>query len=862
MLFTPTAKYLSYANAASKTYAWAVYIKKTTAINEALSAGTWVNVTDKIDLDSLADQIKKIEYKVGQFTSDSIRLTARDIAWWKANILNASESQYLELKIQFTLAQGADLCTDTIYTFSGFIDKLGIPKTEIGDTVSFTVLTAQELGTRIAAENISTQYMETDIDDAATAGLILNEIPGMYVKNANISSYVLKVGVHTITYNYNTGTRQAKLDDGLYVTLAAGNNTLGNGETTAVDTERVQIYVPTLADLPTAVNVITESIIVITAGTTLPQQWYKWAGARYLLKAIFSKIGITDVTFDTLDMDVAPSPAPGVPKISFVDNPPDDAAINGKEWAICNDGTDLYVGVGHRVYKRTTSSEAYTLVATLSTGDRISKLMYNARNGHLWIFYGNTADDFGLNLKGNGSLRRLVISGLTLSSEIVLNQTTDMTWHNSIDVIDYEYTSGSWVYGVVYTDGDWNTNAGRLRLVDGSALTISTLFNGTTYGYAGNILSTINSNFLFTKNTNEVWFKGLDGIGSNDDLIKVHVAPTTGVWTSDGIILSNLDPYKIAAYHTSDDRIYYWLAANSGVQSHTLASGTTTVNLANVPAGSTMETMHYADGKAYFTLFVFDPFIEGQHRFFYGFSGNETHDFQDYPEISRNIYNRFSTFTYVSGTDLLYGVDSFGRLFQYGSKVKFYIETGDFQGEKVTDALYKIFKAFNLVGTINSHKQGKVYRRGNAAGTPQTSGNTLSITISEPSQIVEENTDYGAKVAWVEVSNGTVTYSFDGTAYGTKVLSDVRTLSNSNELIPDEIVQDVCYYTYQFFKTDMVLYKFSLGVLPLFQFEPFDNCNVTLTTTKIALTATSGTSRPIYGMKISRNCSMEVEVLI
>lgn len=840
MRFTPTSKYLILANGLSKSIDWKVYIKKTTDISEALSTGTWVDVSDRINLKDLPAQQQMLEYEIGQLTSNSLSFECSDIAWWKANVLNATSSQYIDLKVQFIL----EGCSDTVYTFSGFVDKLNIPKTEFGDSVSFTAYTAQDMGMRIAAENITTQYVDKNADGAGTAGIILQDIRGMYVINANVASYQLKAGVHSIIYDYNGGTEQACLDSGRYVALSNGANTLGNAADAADDDQRIVVYVPEVNDLPetAAPDTIIESIIVTTPGDTLPKQWYKSAGTRYLLKNIFSKLGITSLAFDTLEMTVAPSPAPGVAKVSFIDNPPSDNTITGEKWAIANDGTDLFIAVGERIYRRSALSEDYTLLATLSAGDKVTKLIYNARNGHLWIFYG---------AGGNGKLRRLVISGLTLSSEVVLSSTTNITWHNSIEVIDFNYTGSSYLYGVIYTDGDITGN-GRLRLVDGSALTISTIFSGTDYGFT---TENIASHFMFIRNGGEVWFKGTTAGGGSDILCKAHVSGA-GAWVNDGQILTGLDPYTVAAFHVTEDRIYYFEPILSVVKSHTVSSATITNNLTNTVVPSTVESMLYANGEVFFTLRALDPFIFRRFYYLYKFSGNPAVDFQDYTELFTRAYTQYSTLTYYGG--ILYGIDVFGRLFQYSTTLKFYVNIADFTGTKITDALYKTLKAFLLIGTINSFKQGRIYRRGNAAGVPQTSGNSMSLSINEVGQIVEENSDYCAKFDWVEISNGTVTYSFDGTTYNTKVLSDARQFSYTNELIPDEIVQDVCYYAYQFFKTDRVKYTFNLGIVPLFQYEPFDGADVTFNTTKVQVTG----SGVIYGTNIMKDGSMEVEVLI
>src|SRR5574343_544934 len=126
MRFTPSSKYNLYARAAVKSFSYAVFMKKTTALDEALTAGTWVEVPAR--LRSIPACSSRIEYELGQYYVDNIELEGWDIAWWDANVFNATSSQYIEVKVLFTLGQGSDVCTDTVYTFAGLVDKVGVQR--------------------------------------------------------------------------------------------------------------------------------------------------------------------------------------------------------------------------------------------------------------------------------------------------------------------------------------------------------------------------------------------------------------------------------------------------------------------------------------------------------------------------------------------------------------------------------------------------------------------------------------------------------------------------------------------------------------------------------------------------------------
>jgi hypothetical protein len=94
MKFTPTALFDVISNAASKYLQWKVYVRKVTSLSEALDSGTaWVDVTSHIVETPTIGQ--KAEIDVCIPTCGSISLTAKGIAWWEANVFNATATQYI-----------------------------------------------------------------------------------------------------------------------------------------------------------------------------------------------------------------------------------------------------------------------------------------------------------------------------------------------------------------------------------------------------------------------------------------------------------------------------------------------------------------------------------------------------------------------------------------------------------------------------------------------------------------------------------------------------------------------------------------------------------------------------------------------
>lgn len=983
MRFTPTEKFQFFAKSTGNNIAWRVYIKPTTDISEPLSSGTWIEVTDKII--AIPDAASTIEYEIGQFTSDSITLEGDDIQYW-TNIFNVPDATYIEMKIVGTLGQNGDLCTDEAIIFSGFIDKIGVTYTESSNTVSFTAFTAQELGNRIAAENLTTQYVEQDVQQDGTNihGLFLLNVPGLFVTNANLADEELQLGDHVLGYSFNQDsfaqesnqilngtfangtdgwvtssgwtvagnkitapanhpginfwqyqtvqandnytltytisnrtagsvavlfnnfqvdaqaangtftshfalpvnnnvfkfigspgpsfagsisnislTKDAKIVNNYILKLDGGRETriesqnaytiVGNGEDVNSDTQQVRVYCRATGSLP--VVSVDSNLVVINEGQILPNQWYTNVGLRFLLSVIYNKLGITNTNIGNLEIQINPF-ADRPTEISFLDTPPNDGTVLGNKWAITTDGTDLFIPVGNKIYRRSKTSEQYTLLATLpDVKSLVSKLMYNARNNHLWIYYGTNT-----NGQGNGLLRRYDITGNILSAELSLQTSVpfaaDVTSYGSIELVDFNYSGILFKYGIAFTDAS-STNKGRLRFVDGVTLAITTALNGDTdYGFPSAQADSINSHFMFVRNGNEVWFKA-GGVTqfSDDALLKSHINGA-GVFISDGVILTPIDPYFTAAYSPVEDRIYYWLKINTFVASHTPNNATTSINLFDMSFNADIFNMFYGGGTVWFTLIDYDPFIAGKFYYLYGYTHNEVHDFQNYEELSNQAGTQFTQLTF---SDRLFGLDTVGRLFQYSSFRSPYSQEAVFAGTTITDALNQSLQSFDLVGNISSTKKATVFVRGDTNGRPVTSGNTLALSLDEISD-VQKNTFSYSKVGLVEVSNGTDKANFNGTTFNTTVLSDTRTLSLSNALIPKELLEDLAYTIFQFLKTDKTLYTFEI-VQPLYQFEPLDNCNFSVNNGKI-IVAVNGDGFPIYTTDLKPDGTMTIGVLV
>lgn len=835
MHFSPSAKYLAYAHGAAKTATWHVYVRESGGLNEPLDEGTWHDVTSHVT--DLPDISTNIEDNYGQFTADNLTLEGKGIGYWKT-LLAADK---LELKVQMVLGLSPDAASDVVVCFSGWVDRAGAEYEELTDTVRFDVYTADELGNRIAGESISTQYIATDIDGDGMEGLAFSTIPGFFVVDANISSYVLMVGVYRIDYEYLSGHNmyRARLNNGAWVQLVAGANTLGNGAASAQDTGRLGVYVTALADLPQHDKPVTEKIVVVQSGQTLPNQWYRFISVRNILGKIYNQLGIDDVEYDTLEIPTAE----GEIRVSYLDKPPADIAITGPGSAMCAVGTELWLAIGHRIYSRDMTTGEYTLQVELSSGDVVSKLMVGSSDNHLWILYGDSHEEAWT------TLRRYIINTTTLSDAI---DVTGCGWYNMV-LVDHPATE----YVLLYVDA----TAKSIKRVDGSTLAVTTLFSQGDLGFAGAngpadafaylgdvlVVSTNRGAYRFLVRTTITYMHQIHWTGS--------------AWTHDGAIITwdaLVQPYKHAAYSPEDDRIYFYMRFGglTFIASHPYNGNTITYLVAtgpispfqSPPAPDHVVDFLYAGNDTVYCTVRYGAF----NGIIYEIAANTATAV--HPGNPR-IFTQYAVLTWLN--DRLYGMDDLGKLFMLADVVSLHVPIADFEGKTVRAALNDVLKGFNLVATIGRTKRARVMLRADESGDLKSGTDTLAVTITEATAI-EEIVEHTPAMDHVEVSNGVVTWSFDGTNYNSTVISTARKLSVTSNLIPDEIVKDVCRYLWEYANTARNLYTVSLGDLPLYNYEELDKLSLTLTTTKIQKTG----SGPIYGVTLVRPASMEVKALL
>lgn len=843
MRFTPTTRYNSLAIGAYKDISWTVYVRITTALSGSNTAMySWTEVTSKIT--SLPDFMSKLEFETGQFVADSIQLVGNDIDWWKTNIINpaSASTDFIECGIKFTLGNSSDL----VIPYSGFIDKNSLVCNEIKNSITFNVDTLSQIADRTSAETLVTQYIEPDVfwDGTGISGVIINSIIGLYAVTANTMGFPLKKGVHTLSF-VQANPPTLSLDGGAEASLTNGYVMIGNGETTEKDSQRLRLAVSSSPEL-TSTPSFEDKIIVLNDNEVLPYQFYKNTNAKQILINILNKIGVSNqnINFDSsLEMNTWN----GQNKISYLEQPPYPLiGAEGFKYTLASGSGYLWFGIGNKLYRRDTSSSSnnYALRATLTAGRRIHKLMYNQRNQHLWMFCSDgTSKEIqnkGQKPKGKFYLIRYSLTGNLLSNEVTLSTDTGNTISNyGIDIYDYNYSGTAYKYGVVYAD-EGVLPQGDLRFVNGSTLGVESIILGQEVEAEIGGTHYITSNFVYTSGDEIRFTTSPNAFYQSTIALNTE---STGTWGTAYAYCAQHDyPYKKATYNSIEDRIYFRLGW--GLYSHVSNNTSFTELGSNVDSDSLYST---TGGTTYISV---SDHLSGENSI----SAIRNNSVTSISGVA--TYNHGQTINDLNGK--IYGVDFTGMLWQIGNRLSFYVkDAGVFSDLSLFGALNMICNTFNLVCIINPYKKAYIFRRIDDSGNPVTTGNILTLNANRIADITENLNSY-CKCDFVSVSNNNKTVTYNGINFNEPVLSDVKKLEITSELLDDVILEDVCYAMYQFYSINRILYTVPIPNIPYFQFEPLDACQLNFVNTNIQKSA----SGVIYDAIYKKNGSMEFKVLI
>jgi hypothetical protein len=682
------------------------------------------------------------------------------------------------------------------------------------DTTAINVYSHDELGTRTPADSILTSLVDTSCDEAGLDGLILQNIPGLFVTNANVASYILKKGVHTITYQFNGGTQQAKLDGGAYVTLenVSGPSTLSNKD----DTQRVTVYTRA-STLPQEADAITQEIIVDTEGDTLPNTWLQRIWVYELLKRLYAKIGIDSFQFDSMTIDTYD----GRNITSYFEIPPGTSFYQKPECLVYDaTHTCCYIGVGDKVYKRDMATHVYTELLQV-TGYVVSRLWNDLI----------AADDL---------LVGIAISSTTYATKIILidlrGEEPAASYALTARGTASDYLTGRANFALAATSGVSGrvfycvtSGTDTIRYFD-----IDDLAEGDTGMTA---IGTSLPNTAAWSTGNDYLFQADDGAG------KAYLSKVTGdvgTWDIDTMLsTAAIDIIEDGQYDPTYGLFYF-----------SKQEGTLKGLFYYDHAGDSISSINavYRYGNFYWdgTVVRLNRFIDSAYDSTYEIACCWINGAGPGLTVETGtVEPQFFGDRIIISRRMAYDTDEDRYLFLFDSSFvlgQFYEKSSMFTdkevkmaGRSVNDVIRDIALAFNLMVFVSTIKKAYAYRRSDGAGALVTSGNTVTIDNDDVAEIEKALDDLPAYDV-VQVTSGDETWNYDGStmAEGEYVaFAGEKILSLSNDFIPSAIVKDVAYFCYQYFKTARSRYLVTLANVLLLQYEPFDGMTLSLTGNKI-----------------------------
>ena len=853
-----SADYDVYAIAAGKTVHWKVSVKKVAVLNEAQSVGTWIDVTDHLD-NTMPDKISEsIELLMGQFATTVLSFKGLDIAWWKANIFNAT--QYLELKVEFWLN---DLTSDTITPFGGWIDKKKdgnwcVTSDEATDTVVFSVAGYLEYAARTSAVAITIQILDNNTDGASLVGLRLEKLSGLYLTSSNVTYFPLKKGIHSLQLSYTAGTPNvwtASLDGGIEVTLPTTNGTitLGNGngsvgDINEFDTQKVLIYIKVL-ELQPLITAVTQGIIQNVTGDALPQTWFNHFWVFQLLRRMFEQIGITNYTFDNFRIKTFD----GRRVVSFWDVPPGDSYYD-KPSAIACDNTNnlLWIGIKDRIYKHDLSTHLYTLIGTLPTGYAIVKLWSeDSASGFIWGVCRNAA--------GAHKIVRLGISGASIDT-YTITRTTTVKGSEANFALDLTTRGIFYLNWVTYI----TTNLFLLNTLtevthttadaSGQSLNWPAFCDGSGNYYYQIIFSTD-----FTKVSYSGGTFHLTTMHAHCDvpILRAVYSHTLGLWMGAKCYLADYETIFTT---------YWEFVKWDPVANNSLTDESSLVDSSQLEPVGFVAAEYVVPGEANAWVYWFDKGAVQQkiHRINNTTDGDSATQIGDPLPVGINVDEVVSANQVCCDTvnNRLIGLSlPLGLLFEFASTISMYIAAeADYSSTTIYDALKELF-GFNLMPRISGQKQAFAYRRFDENGLPVTTGNTVTLDADKAKNI-SEDTGYGDAYDVVTVDNGVNSVSCDANGFDAVAMGDDKELQVSCRFIADNLLKDFADWYYNYWKTNKTRYQVPTPVIPFFQFEPFDGANLDFSGKINTLVESVPASGPIIGQGISRDRTTEFEVVV
>ena len=784
MRFTPTTNWTNFSNSTVKKMQWKVYLRFNTLRSTTLNGSTWSEITSYVT--EMPDIKTQNEYEIGVFTADSISIKCNNKKYFKDNWFTGS-SPYVEIKVTADIINGTTSTSDTPSLFYGFVDLQNINYVTSNDSVEFSAYTIDELASRIPAENYNEQYVAVANQ---TDAIMIPGLPGIYVSNSNVSSYPCKVGSHTISYTKESGVVELEFDGGASQTVSA------SGQLTLVSSsldEKVIVQIIFIETFDSS-DSISGKFIITSANSAFPQNFIYGKKLSDFITGVISQIGIisADVTIDTSTFTTHDSTNAS----SFLDVPAFDLTAGGARQGVVSDSVYLYFGVGNKIYRKNISTGVYSLYITLVSYYYVKRIWYSDSSDNLYIVSEDAVNP--------SSTIKLYIYNIATST-VVLNTSTHADFNSSnysSSAITPIFDSGLGVHGFLYPR--IGTNDLRFQPVTGSAYNIS----------IGSVSNLTTANYIHHKDSTsfsaiDIFYSYVVSGSHGSGLINFFSATTYGVVLGYGGFNSTVTCYFSGGAGYLNDYFYYFDSATVAIKRVEVSPATTH---ATIVTALEMKIGFFEIVNS--IIFANDY----KNKILYNISGANYTIEEKYVTVQKH------SLVYLS--DRYYYVDIFWGLFQRYPTLNMVVLLPDYSGLTLRELLSDVCKAYNMTYTITSNKKAYIYRRGTNTGAISTTGNQLDIS---PSEITDQtrNYKYSSGVELVEVSNGTVTqtYGLTGTgstlAFGVTRFSDARKLTLSNSFIPSNLVDDLCYYIYQYYSIDRDVYDIPISTSK-FEYEPFD----------------------------------------
>ena len=904
MRFTPSQQWTTYANSSAYALQWHVYVRVVTDLSLSNSGYSgWTEVSRFIS--TIPDITEEIEYNTGQFLANSIQLEAMTISWWNTNVFTdavlTDSTKYIEFKIECNVGINQTFATDSPILFSGFVAKDKLEYDELTDSVKITVQTVEDIGSKIAAENISVQYLNNDCTgvggisgSALITGSILLNLPNVFV----ITASNLNIGTHQITYNYNKGNPYFKLDTGdnayviadssaSYVTVVNQNN------------QNCTLYYNDISIFDQVVGDITNEIIITTASNQFCNSWPASTRVDSLLTDLYTVIGIPSgsLVFDTLSTNTYTSTNFVV---SPLDVPPNNSSVSGLRNTVCGNtaGTFVYVGVGNNLYKRNTTTGVYTLLKTYSAGMSIYRLFFtypiydgNPSNiiNNLWIVYGVNYTNLLTEIYNEDNNTFYGTTSLTYEypsatgSQILPNSMTFINWTGTASG-SLLYTTSTVKSGV---GGTHITGSVRQVSCSGNTCVDKVITSGSmwpvSFGYY-----VPQNDFLFHDYyanqplySQSVYLKATSTVDTNNYLCYLKWNNSTNKFDVSGSITPALNILNrgIGAYSANDAAYYFYDGDDQKIKMQTTNVGLLTLPSTNCYGYSDISNctgfinplfispgINNNDRNVYFTG-VYSGSINGQKGFTALFSIiNYT---ASYVCPAPLFKDRFTNSSYNNTLKYpgLYYIDSTQTLQKTDNKFNYWSNGTSLAGKSITDSIRALCNSFNLVTTVKPNKTAYVFRRSDSNGNPITNytiGQTtssLSLTLSKANNITVANDKPKCslvKISAKDTANNTYEATYNGTAFESAVLPFTVVADISADYCSSTVADNFAYFDYQYFSVNRKTYTIIVPY-PLHQFEVFDNVNINFIGNKLPLTRNSD-GYPIQ--KITHKFTGDTEITV